>query len=111
MKAGFLDEADRAPPHLGRKTSRHHLLQLAQEKGLIETVFNAIQGGIIATDAKGRISDVNDAACGSLGSEAESLDPFSPSMSGCAGLMGNRCAIGAAPSAATWRFLSGKPVS
>src|SRR4029077_8262647 len=41
-----------------------------QEKGFLETVFNAIQEGIIVTDSNGRISYLNDAACGLFGLEA-----------------------------------------
>jgi two-component system, sporulation sensor kinase E len=46
-------------------------LRLAQEKGFFETVFNAIQEGIIVTDANGRITYLNDAACELFGLEAE----------------------------------------
>jgi two-component system, sporulation sensor kinase E len=42
---------------------------LAQEKGFLETVFNAIQEGIIVTDLKGRITYLNDAACEFFGME------------------------------------------
>ena len=56
---------------IGPEDVQNYLLQLAQEKGLIETVFNAIQEGIIVTDAKGHITYVNDAACELFGLEAE----------------------------------------
>jgi signal transduction histidine kinase len=42
---------------------------LAQEKGFLETVFNAIQEGIIVTDLNGRITYLNDAACELFGLE------------------------------------------
>src|SRR5262249_19837135 len=42
----------------------------AKEKGLLETVLTAIQEGIIVTDSKGRITYLNDAACGLFGLEA-----------------------------------------
>src|SRR3989440_6659147 len=70
MKSGFLDKLIERLGRVGPEEVQNYLLQLAQEKGLIETVFNAIQEGIIVTDSKGRITYVNDAACGLFGLEA-----------------------------------------
>ena len=47
------------------------MLRLAQEKGFLETVFNAIQEGIIVTDSSGRITYLNDAACELFGLDGE----------------------------------------
>jgi two-component system, sporulation sensor kinase E len=71
MKSGFLDKLIERLGRIGPEDVQNYLLQLAQEKGLIETVFNAIQEGIIVTDASGRITYVNDAACELFGLEAE----------------------------------------
>ena len=71
MKSGFLDKLIERLGRIGPEDVQNYLLQLAQEKGLIETVFNAIQEGIIVTDAKGRISYLNDAACVLFGLEGE----------------------------------------
>ncbi len=71
MKSGFLDKLIERLGRVGPEEVQNYLLRLAQEKGLIETVFNAIQEGIIVTDAKGRITYVNDAACELFGFEAE----------------------------------------
>ncbi len=72
MKSGFLDKLIERLGRVGPEEVQNYLLRLAQEKGLIETVFNAIQEGIIVTDANGRITYVNDAACELFGFDAES---------------------------------------
>lgn len=71
VKSGFLDKLIERLGRVGPEEVQNYLLRLAEEKGLIETVFNAIQEGIIVTDAEGRITYVNDAACGMFGFEAE----------------------------------------
>jgi signal transduction histidine kinase len=71
MKSGFLEKLIERLGRIGPEDVQNYLLQLAQEKGLIETVFNAIQEGIIVTDANGRITYVNDAACDLFGLEGE----------------------------------------
>ena len=71
MKSGFLDKLIERLGRIGPEDVQNYLLQLAQEKGLIETVFDAIQEGIIVTDANGRITYVNDAACELFGLEGE----------------------------------------
>ncbi|MDQ6861394.1 MAG: ATP-binding protein [Verrucomicrobiota bacterium] len=70
MKSGFLDKLIERLGRVGPEDVQNYLLRLAQEKGLIETVFNAIQEGIIVTDANGRITYLNDAACELFGLDA-----------------------------------------
>src|SRR5437016_13232573 len=62
MKAGFLEKLIERLGRIGPEEVQNNFLRLAQEKGFLETVFNAIQEGIIVTDAKGRITYLNDAA-------------------------------------------------
>ncbi len=71
MKSGFLDKLIERLGRVGPEEVQNYLLRLAQEKGLIETVFNSIQEGIIVTDGEGRITYVNEAACELFGFEAE----------------------------------------
>ncbi len=72
MKSGFLEKLIERLGRVGPEEVQNYLLRLAQEKGLIETVFNSIQEGIIVTDAKGRITYVNNAACDLFGFDADS---------------------------------------
>jgi two-component system, sporulation sensor kinase E len=67
MKAGFLEKLIERLGRIGPEEVQNYFLRLAQEKGFLETVFNAIQEGIIVTDSKGRISYLNDAACDLFG--------------------------------------------
>src|SRR5713101_7081305 len=70
MKAGFLEKLIERLGRIGPEEVQNYFLRLAQEKGFLETVFNAIQEGIIVTDSKGRITYLNDAARELFGLEA-----------------------------------------
>jgi two-component system, sporulation sensor kinase E len=70
VKAGFLEKLIERLGRIGPEDVQNYFLRLAQEKGFLETVFNAIQEGIIVTDSKGRITYLNDAASGLFGLEA-----------------------------------------
>jgi signal transduction histidine kinase len=70
MKAGFVEKLIGRLGKIGPEEVQNYFLRLAQEKGFLETVFNSIQEGIIVTDASGRITYLNDAACQLFGLEA-----------------------------------------
>jgi len=70
MKAGFLEKLIERLGRIGPEEVQNYFLRLAQEKGFLETVFNAIHEGIIVTDSSGRVSYLNDAACKLFGLEA-----------------------------------------
>jgi two-component system, sporulation sensor kinase E len=63
MKSGFLEKLISRLGKIGPEEVQNYLLRLAQEKGFLETIFNAIQEGIIVTDSSGRITYLNEAAC------------------------------------------------
>jgi len=69
MKAGFLEKLIERLGRIGPEEVQNYFLRLAQEKGFLETVFNAIQEGIIVTDSNGRITYLNNAACELFGLE------------------------------------------
>src|SRR6267378_6704180 len=70
MKAGFLEKLIGRLGRIGPEEVQNYFLRLAQEKGFLETVFNAIQEGIIVTDSNGRITYLNGAACELFGLES-----------------------------------------
>ncbi len=73
MKSGFLDKLIERLGRVGPEDVQNYLLRLAQEKGVIETVFNAIQEGIIVTDESGRITYINEAACHLFGLDESAI--------------------------------------
>jgi two-component system, sporulation sensor kinase E len=71
VKAGFVEKLIGRLGKIGPEEVQNYFLQLAQEKGFLETVFNSIQEGIIVTDSKGRITYLNEAACHLFGIDVE----------------------------------------
>ena len=71
MKSGFLEKLIERLGRVGPEEVQNYLLRLAQEKGFLETIFNSIQEGIIVTDAKGRITYLNNAACEIFGLDGD----------------------------------------
>jgi two-component system, sporulation sensor kinase E len=63
MNSGFLDKFIERIGRVGPEDVQTYLTRLAREKGFLETIFNAIQEGVIVTDATGKINYVNQAAC------------------------------------------------
>jgi len=70
MKAGFVEKLIERLGRIGPEEVQNYFLRLAQEKGFLETVFNAIHEGIIVTDSSGRVTYLNDAAGKLFGLEA-----------------------------------------
>jgi two-component system, sporulation sensor kinase E len=62
MKSGFLDKLISRLDKLDSESLQVHFLRLAQEKGLLETIFQSIQEGVIVIDGAGRIKYANKSA-------------------------------------------------
>ena len=71
MKAAFVDKLIERIGRVGSEDVQAYLARLAKEKGFLETIFNAIQEGVIVTDSSGRINYVNQAACALFGLSRE----------------------------------------
>jgi len=67
MKAGFLDKLVEKLNKLDPQNLQAQFLRLWQEKGLLETIFNALHDGIIVLDPDGSVAYVNSAAAAMLG--------------------------------------------
>lgn len=63
MKAGFLEKLIDRIPLLQASDVQGYLEDLAREKGFLETIFNALEEGIVVTDLKSRILYLNRSAC------------------------------------------------
>ncbi len=71
MRRGFLDKLIERISLVQPGEVQNYLVEIAREKGFLETIFNAILEGVIVTDPKGRIIYLNRAACGFFGIEPE----------------------------------------
>ncbi len=84
MNSGFLDKLIERIGRVRPEEVQSYLLRLADEKGFLETIFNAIHEGVIVTDQQGRINYLNRAACEIFGLEREKCmgRPFSERLRG-----------------------------
>lgn len=73
MKSGFLDKLVERLGRIDAESLQTHFLRLAGEKGLFETIFHAIQEGILVLDGRGRIQYTNRAAEELMGVSADEL--------------------------------------
>ncbi len=71
MKTGFLDKLIDRLDRLDAGSLQTQFLRLAKEKGSLETIFHAIQEGLVVLDGRGRINYANRAAEKLLGFAAD----------------------------------------
>jgi PAS domain S-box-containing protein len=71
MKRGFLEKLIERIRLVQPGDVQSYLVEIAREKGFLETIFNAILEGVIVTDPSGRIIYLNRAACLFFGINAE----------------------------------------
>ena len=67
MDRGFIDKLVERIRHVEPADVGHYLQLLSEEKGFLETIFNAILEGVIVTDPQDRIIYLNKAACSFFG--------------------------------------------
>ena len=70
---GFFDRLVSRIDKIDPESLHTHMLRMARERGLLETVFQSIQEGVMVLDAEGRLSYGNRAAERLLGYDAEKL--------------------------------------
>lgn len=67
MKRGFLEKLIERLPLVQPGEVQNYLVEIAREKGFLETIFNAILEGVLVTDPRGRLLYINRAACAFFG--------------------------------------------
>jgi len=74
MKKGFFDKLVNRLDQLDSGSLQTYFLRLAREKGLMETIFQALEEGLIVLDSKAQISYANRAAERFLGFKFEDAE-------------------------------------
>jgi len=73
VESGFLDKLIERLDRLDPESLQAHFLRLAQERGLLETIFQSIQEGVIVIDGSGKVSYANRAAEHLMGFDLRSV--------------------------------------
>ncbi len=71
MNSGFLDKLIERIGRVRPEDVQNYIHRLADEKGFLETIFNAIHEGVIVTDQNGRMNYLNRVACELFGLKRE----------------------------------------
>ncbi len=71
MKAGFLDKLIDRLDRLDPESIQTHFLKLVRERGLLETIFQSLQEGVMVIDGNGRLNYANRAAEQLIGFSAD----------------------------------------
>ena len=71
MRSGFIDKLIERIRRVQPEEVQNYLVRLAQEKGFLERIFDALQEGVIVTDVQGKIQFMNSAAAQLVGVEAD----------------------------------------
>jgi two-component system, sporulation sensor kinase E len=77
MKTAFLDKLIHRLDRIDPGSLQTHFLHLANEKGLLETIFNAVREGLIVLDHVGKITYANRAAGQLLGFSSDAVMGYS----------------------------------
>ena len=67
MKSGFIDKLIDRVDRMDAEQIQRAVLKIAQEKGSLEKVFDALRDGVIVTGVRGNVHSINRAACEFLG--------------------------------------------
>lgn len=67
MKRGFLKKLIERIRLVQPGNVQNYLVEIAREKGFLETIFNAIREGVMVPGPGGRVIYLNQAACGFFG--------------------------------------------
>src|ERR1700737_4033868 len=71
MRSGFIDKLIERIRRVQPEEVQNYLVRLAQEKGFLERIFDALQEGVIVTDIHGKIQFINASAAQLFGIEPE----------------------------------------
>jgi signal transduction histidine kinase len=71
MRSGFIDKLIERIRRVQPEEVQNYLVRLAQEKGFLERIFDALQEGVIVTDTHGKIQFINAAGAQLFGIEPE----------------------------------------
>ena len=72
-KSGFLDKLIQRLDRVEPGEVQGYLVRLAQDHGLLESVFDALQEGVVVIDVHGEVTYINRAACQFFGLDPEEV--------------------------------------